>query len=76
MVCPMRLNTKMEYESNEKIKAVVLTSKEETYPECYGEECPWYDTKYVTDENNKVVTKGICRQVSFGSGGEVIAYDD
>lgn len=74
MVCPMRLNVKMSYETNETLKTVVCTSKEETYPECYGEECPWYDTKYVT-EGDKVKEVGVCKQTG-SNGGEVYLYDE
>ena len=41
MICPYRHGVKMDLATmNGK---VVVTSQEEYYPECYEEECPYYD---------------------------------
>lgn len=69
MVCPMRVDLQMEYETNEKIKTVVCTSKKEVYPECYGEECPYYSTEWITTPDGKVKEKGTCAQI--GSGNDI-----
>ena len=41
MICPFR--NKTTYEIKEIAGAPVLVGQEESYPECYENDCPYYD---------------------------------
>lgn len=51
MKCPCRLNK--EYDVKQMGNGVFITAEREVYPDCYEDECPFYDSCY--DRCNYVV---------------------
>ena len=69
MVCPMRCNQKITYEVvNKESNTVLCTGHLEEFPQCYGEECPYYATEWVSLPNGEVKEKGVCSQIVGGEG--------
>lgn len=44
MKCPLRLKTTYNYKKGLKDGSLVVESQTEEWAECYGEECPFYNT--------------------------------
>ena len=43
MKCPFRNGVKFDLKKVGDSNSIVITSQEEYYPECYEEECPYYE---------------------------------